>query len=74
MGITRQEKRLRNAQSLVLIGSLIAAVVVVVLLVFIGAPQWIAVPAGLLVYLVCWRLALRIVRRRSDADLDRGAR
>ena len=74
MGITRQEKRLRNARSLVLIGSLIAAVVVVVLLVFIGAPQWIAVTAGLLAYLVCWRLTLRIVRRRSDADLDRGAR
>jgi len=74
MGITRQEKRLRNAQSLVLIGSLIAAVVVAVLLVLVGAPQWIAMPAGLLVYLVCWRLTLRIVHRRSDADVECGAR
>lgn len=74
MGITRQQTRLRNAQSLVLIGSLIAAVVMGVLLVLVGVPQWIAMPAGLLVYLVCWRLTLRIVRRRSDADLDRGDR
>jgi membrane protein YdbS with pleckstrin-like domain len=74
MGVISQEKRLRNAQSLVLIGSLIVAVVVAVLLVFSGAPQWIAMPAGLLVYFVCWRLTLRIVRRRSDADLDRDAR
>jgi len=74
MGTTRQGKRFWNAQSLVLIGSLIAAVVVAVLLVLVGAPRWIAMPAGLVVYLVCWRLTLRIVRRRSDADLDRGAR
>lgn len=74
MGIIWQEKGLRNAQSLVLIGSLIAAVVVAVLLVLVGTPRWIAMPAGLLVYLVCWRLTLRSVRRRGDADLDRRAR
>jgi len=74
MGISRPEKRVGNGQTLVLLGSLIAAVVVAVLLVLAGSPQWIPMPAGLLVYLVCWRLTLRIVRRRSGTDLDRGAR
>ena len=64
----------RELQLAVIFLGIAFIVVVVVLIVFIGAPQWIAVPAGLLVYLVCWRLTLRIVRRRSDAHLDRGAR
>ena len=67
------EQRLRRVQSLVLLGSLIIAVVVAVVLVLVGAPQWVAIPAGVFTYLVCWRLVLQTVRGRREADAERDA-
>jgi hypothetical protein len=60
-------------QSLILLGSLVVAVVVAVVLVLVGAPQWIAIPAGVFTYLVCWRFVLRTIRRRGEADAERDA-
>jgi len=74
MGTSRVEQRLRRVESLVLLGSLVVAVVVAVALVLVGAPQWIAIPAGVFTYLVCWRLVLRTVRGRREADAERDAR
>lgn len=49
MRATRAERRLRNFQSLLLVGGLLAALPGAVVLVLVGAPQTIAIAIGLVV-------------------------
>lgn len=70
MRATRAERRLRNVQTLLLLGALLAALLAGVLLVLVGIPQPIAIAVGLVVYLAGWRTILRAVRRRRDARED----
>jgi uncharacterized membrane protein YgaE (UPF0421/DUF939 family) len=70
MRATRAERRLRNFQTLLLVGALLAALIAAVVLVLVGAPQPIATAIGLVVYLASWRAILRTIRRRRGATED----
>ncbi|WP_148286035.1 MULTISPECIES: hypothetical protein [unclassified Curtobacterium] len=70
MRATRAERRLRNFQTLLLLGALVADVLAAVLLVLAGIPQPIAIAIGLVVYLASWRAILQAVHRRRDASDD----
>lgn len=74
MRATRAERRLRNFQTLLLVGALLAALLAAVALVLVGAPQTIAIAIGLVVYLTSWRAVLRAIRRRRDAPEDTDVR
>lgn len=74
MRATRAERRLRNVQTLLLIGALLAALLAAVVLVLVGAPQPIAIGIGFVVYLASWRAILRTIRRRRDAIEDTDVR
>jgi hypothetical protein len=68
---SKAEQRLRNLQTLLLIGAFFAAVLAALALGLVGVPQPIAIAAGPVVYLACWRVVLRAIRRRRrDATKD----
>lgn len=70
MAIDRRERRLRNVQTLALVGLLAAATALAVLLVVLGLPQPIAMPVALVTYLVGWRRILAAVRRRRERNRE----
>lgn len=74
MGPTKTERRLRNAQTLLLIGGLFAAVLAASLLGMVGVPPSLAIAIGGLVYFACWWTVLRAIRRRRDATADTNGR
>lgn len=67
MRATRAERRLRNLQTLLLLGAFLAALLAAVLLMLVNVPQPIAIAIGFLGYLACWRAVLRAIRRRRGA-------
>jgi uncharacterized membrane protein YgaE (UPF0421/DUF939 family) len=67
MRVTRVERRLRNLQTLLLVGALLAALLAALVLALLGVPQPIAITISVLVYLACWNAVLRAIRRRRDA-------
>lgn len=70
MAIDRRERRLRNVQTLALVGLLVAATALAVLLVVLGLPQPVAIPISLAAYFVGWRRILAAVRRRRERNRE----
>lgn len=69
-----RERRLRNVQTLALVGLLVVTMGLAGLLTVIGLPLVVTAPVGLVVYLVGWQRILdagrsrRRSRRRRDRD------
>lgn len=70
MAIDRRERRLRNVQTLALVGLLVAVMALALLLVVLGLPQPVAIPISLVAYLVGWRRILAAVRRRRERNRE----
>ncbi|MDT0232529.1 MULTISPECIES: hypothetical protein [unclassified Curtobacterium] len=71
---SRRERRLRNVQSLILVGSMFGVVALAGLAGWLGAPQWAVLPFVGIGYLVCWQVTLRAVRRRRALWNDHAER
>jgi hypothetical protein len=71
---SRRERRLRNVQTLILVGSMLGVVALAGLAGWLGAPQWAVVPFVSIGYLVCWQATLRAVRRRRAMWNDHAER
>jgi Flp pilus assembly protein TadB len=70
MRATKAERRLRNLQTLLLLGAFLAALLAAVLLGLVGLPQPIAIAIGIVVYFASWRAILRAIRQRRAARED----
>ena len=71
---SRRERRLRNVQSLILVGSMLGVVALAGLAGWLGAPQWAVLPFASIGYLLCWRATLTAVRRRRAMWNDHAER
>lgn len=76
MALEPRERRLRNVQTLALVGLLVVTMGLAGLLTVIGLPLVVTAPVGLVVYLVGWQRILDAVRsrRRSRRRRDRDER
>ncbi|NQW91615.1 hypothetical protein HQQ88_15070 [Curtobacterium sp. VKM Ac-2861] len=61
---SKRERRLRNLQSLILVGSMVGVVALAGLAGWLGAPQWAVLAFASIGYIVCWQATLTAVRRR----------
>lgn len=70
MRATRAERRLRNLQTLLLLGAFLAALLAAVLLGLVGVPQPIAIAIAVIMYFASWRAILQAIQRRRAARED----